>query len=229
MKNLSKKLIVTAAVLGIACVSLPGQTQANPAPVQPTVSVTRCAHWGNTPSNMTVNSSNIATATFTVPAHCTTPQVYTLVSYTAPNGTTGLPYTAQKLYKSVTKTFGPGTHTMQVQVPDCFYQVDLVGGYPVATFPNNQALYHNEHRFFRALHGGTKSCETPKPPVTPPAQPPAKTPEPPVATPVTPAAAPAEPAELPNTGPGAIVAIFTGVSAISTLLYSAIRSRTSGM
>lgn len=152
----------------------------------------------NTDSRFKV-AGNTVTATFIVtgPEGCT--QVVTLASWQAPDADKGRPYNLQKLYKYATGTYGVGAHTISVEAPDCFYQIDLVRG-SKPTGIDGGPVYETG-RMMGSLHGGTKVCEEkkPEPPVT----------TPPVST---------TPTELPKTGAGNVLGIF----AASTVLGAAV-------
>jgi hypothetical protein len=160
---------------------------------------------GDATHRYTLNSDGTVTARFKVIGENCKAEV-TLVGFTAPNGTDGKPYSAQKVFSHVTGTFKPGEHTLTTTLPTCFYQVDLIVGhnydvYPAHTFTELGTLRSS-------LHGGTQSC-TPTPPVTPPTTPT-----------VTPTA-------LANTGAsaGAIVAIVLSTVVASTVAFRTYLSR----
>lgn len=119
-------------------------------------------------------SGNKATADFKLPGNCKN-QTVSLVSYMAPNGTDGKPYAQQKLFKSTTREFNVADshRTISVEVPDCYFQIDLVKGQPKQSFADG-TTYHAENRFLAGRMGGNKSCDQPKPAATPPAPAPAK-------------------------------------------------------
>ena len=50
------------------------------------------------------------------------------VAWNAPNGTDGKPYSAQTVFDKKTATYKPGTYTMTVKKPLCYYQIDFVRG-----------------------------------------------------------------------------------------------------
>lgn len=128
---------------------------------------------------------------------------------------------------------------INVNVPQCAYQADLVLGNPVdisTGAPQNHIL--------GALVGGNRvPCETPEVPEGEDVCPnidgmqadlpegyeydengncviiPPETPETPN-TPSTVKRSDVKPSDLPNTGPGAVVATFAGVSSLSSILYA---------
>lgn len=98
-----------------------------------------------------------------------------LVTYrtSGPDFSTSFP---QTLHDSDTRKLGHGTHTLgPVDVPDCFFQVDLVWGEPIHDLrPDN--LYGD--RKISWENGGHSRCDAPASP-TPTPTPPAPTPTPP--------------------------------------------------
>ncbi|MFA5861330.1 MAG: choice-of-anchor X domain-containing protein, partial [Candidatus Thermoplasmatota archaeon] len=99
-------------------------------------------------------------AQFTLIPGCTDFQV-TLVSYRAPTPTFSQSNADQQVvYQSQTATFGPGTHTLDVDVPPCYYRVDFVTG-PVITQlgpANTNNFYSPQGRLIDADNGGIVSC-----------------------------------------------------------------------
>lgn len=127
----------------------------------------------------------------------------------------GLPLSSQVLYKAVTKTFGPGEHTITVDVPNCYWQADVMEG-TRATAADGTADYQigdpsdpNSDRFLDVAYGGEGVCfadekETPK-----------STDKPAASTVST----------LPNTGAGSTMtaAISSAVGAVTAAGYSLVR------
>lgn len=120
-------------------------------------------------------SGNTATAHFTIPKNCKEKVV--LASYQAPNGTHGKPYEKQKIYRWVTQVYNkPGNYNLKVNIPNCFYQVDLARGDVIQRFSGDNT-YNRQGRLLAHKQGGNKSCEpkpvpTPTPTPTPQPQPP---------------------------------------------------------
>lgn len=197
-------------------------------------------------------SGNTATGKFTVPSGCPGTHVL-LASYTAPNGTDGKPYTAQKLHASSRALFGPGKHTLTVQLPNCYYQVDLARGTVLPNFNSTTYTASTKHILLAAKHGGTQSCEQ-KPAPTPPAVTKPTPPEQPKPQPIAPTQqqsqsqstvvnntvvpanadikqsdsyTPPETTTLPDTGASAnaLIATFVSVSSLSSIMYYAVTSR----
>ncbi len=123
---------------------------------------------------------NKATAKFTVKGeNCTT--VVSLVSWKTPSAN-GQPLYDQKIYEYTTKTFGPGEHALSVNLPDCFYQSDLMVGtksdWAEADNTPKKIKYTDDGKFADMglrdfILGGDKKCAekpTPVPPTTTPPQ-----------------------------------------------------------
>jgi len=110
-------------------------------------------------STFKLTGSSTATATFTLDSSCSATDI-TLASYKAPSPEFGLP---QALYKTATVTATPGkSYTLTVDVPSCYYQVDLVTGSAIDDLTATN-LYGARKIAF--LNGGTTSCSgTPQPP-----------------------------------------------------------------
>ena len=114
-------------------------------------------------------AGDTATVTFTVGAGCSDVEV-SLVSYKAPSSAYSDESAPQQtLYKFVTATVSAGTHTLSVEVPACYYQVDFVYGLPITTFGGSE-YYYKQGRMIESLTGGTNACTTPPPVEQPPVQ-----------------------------------------------------------
>lgn len=145
----------------------------------------------------------------------------TLESWKAPNATDGRPFKEQVLFRHKTETFGAGSHLMSVQLPNCFYQVDLIRG--SKTMGANGEIKFDSDRMIGSVHGGNKVCtvSTPDTPEEP------EEPETPVTPPTTTTTTTSSKAtSLPKTGPGSIVAgIFGGISALGTAAHYVVRRK----
>ncbi len=115
---------------------------------------------GNTQQGDTV------TVTFTVTPGMN--DTLTLVSYTAP-GSSFDSTTAyqQQIFDEATGTFGPGTHSLTVLIPNCYYQIDFVCGQAINVLgPQNYGpdsaniFYTPQDRLLSADNGGTQACST---------------------------------------------------------------------
>jgi uncharacterized repeat protein (TIGR01451 family) len=108
---------------------------------------------GNTAQGETV------TATFTVPAG-SAPMLYSLVSYNAPSAIWD-PTVAyeQTIYQDSSGTFGPGTHTLTVTIPNNYYQIDFVCGAAINQFgpDGSNITYSAEGRLISADNEGMNS------------------------------------------------------------------------
>jgi hypothetical protein len=226
------KLISGVAVTAVSMVAL------GTAPVSATTATT--------PSNTcNVNGAGIGqagfsfsvvgtmiTSTFEVTGtNCTTP--VTLAVWKSPADsvdTIDQSVSEQKLFAHTTNTFGPGMHSLSTQLPDCFYQADLLLG-DKATAPDGTPNYAIKDGEILKVHplrdfkfGGTKKCEVPKTPEDP------KTPE----TPNSPeqpkekgkgqgqVLAAQTPTELTGAGPEGMIATFAGVSASASAAHAVV-------
>jgi Prealbumin-like fold domain len=120
----------------------------------------------NTVSDLRGNTQqgDKVTVTFTVPAGMN--DQLTLVSYTAP-GSSFNSATAyqQQIFDEATGIFTPGTHTLTVLIPNCYYQIDFVCGQAINVLgPTNYGpdsadiFYSAEDRLISADNGGTMNC-----------------------------------------------------------------------
>ncbi len=106
-----------------------------------------------------VLENGVATGIFSIAPGCEDIPV-SLVSYKANAPTFQLP---QTLFDSVTGTFDAGgPYTLQVDVEDCYYQIDLVFG-PVIEVLSETAFYGNKK--VQAQNGGTQACDVQGPQV----------------------------------------------------------------
>jgi hypothetical protein len=106
-----------------------------------------------------VHEGDTVAANFTVAKNSSV--TLSLVSYHAPSATFD-PTTAsqQVVADSKTGTFGPGAHSMTVTVPDCYFQVDFVGGAVITQFgpAGSNIFYQQEGRLISNANGGDHSC-----------------------------------------------------------------------
>jgi len=116
-----------------------------------------------------VHAGDTVTVNFTVAAGKTV--IVSLVSYEAP-----APFSSaenlqdQELFQSATGTFTGGTHSLTVKVPDCYFQLDFVGGLPINPFgpAGSDTLYSHQGRRIAFVNGGDEPCGCDQPPVDPP-------------------------------------------------------------
>ncbi len=117
------------------------------------------------------------TVTFTVTPGMT--DQLTLISYTAPSATFSSNTAYQQvIYDEATGTFAPGTHTLTVLIPNCYYQIDFVCGPAITplgptTYAGNSygpdsanIFYTAQNRLISADNGGTNACSTSQAPAT---------------------------------------------------------------
>ena len=107
-----------------------------------------------------VHAGDIVQAIFTIPAGSDSEQL-TLVSYTAP-GASFDASTAylQQVFQASTGTFGPGTYSLAVQVPNSYFQVDFVCGPAIDKFgPSGGTIFYSaQNRLHSADNGGTQAA-----------------------------------------------------------------------
>lgn len=88
--------------------------------------------------------------------------MFTLVSYSAPGPTFDANTAAQQIIFDVdTKTFsGSGTCCLSVDVPSCYFQIDLVKGCAITHLGPNGSnnFYSSQGRLIVGLNGGTGTC-----------------------------------------------------------------------
>ena len=112
---------------------------------------------GNTAEGDTVQVS------FTIAAG-TAPETLSLVSYTAPGPTFVASQAAQQqIFDDDSGTFGPGTYTLTVTIPDSYYQVDFVCGSAIDTFgpAGSNIFYSAQNRLYSSDNGGTQAVLPP--------------------------------------------------------------------
>lgn len=163
-----------------------------------------------------------ATSTIKTMGNCVE-RYATLSVWKLPNAT-GHPLQEQEFFGYQTKKLVPGITTLTVELPDCYWQVDLLGQKrPKSIYGDANYDAMGKDVLVNFKLGGDKSCT---PPPTPEKCPvpgmenlPADDPDCKVEpeTPVTPEEpeAPVTPVavSLPDTGPGAVAAIFSGITA----------------
>lgn len=214
----SSKLIKLAIPLALAAaVLVPAAALATSSSIQPiSCSVT-------SDGGLTVSGSQITGRVLVAGGNPQCQGTVTITSWTAPNGSDGKPYSEQTLFSHTTQTFGPGNHTISTELPDCFYQVDLLRG-DQATAPDGGSVYP-AGLLINSLNAGSRSCVQPSP-----------TPTPPPVSNVTPAPSPSNspsvlgastqpPGQLPDTG--AALGSMVGVGSMVGAGYAYIRSRRS--
>ncbi len=87
--------------------------------------------------------------------------VFTLVAYTAPGATfVASEAYKQKIFDVDSELFQPGTHTLCVTLPDCYYQVDFVCGEAIDKFgpAGSNIFYSPQMRLISADNGGKNAC-----------------------------------------------------------------------
>lgn len=209
MKKISFMITPVLFLLVMGAIAMPVRVGATGTTTECSVVATGTKNTaGNADSRFVLNGDGTVSAEFEVKGDANCKQDVLLASWQAPDGDKGRPYDQQKLYKYVTGNFGAGKHTLTVQLPDCYYQVDLVRG-TVPTGQNGSPLYE-KGRMMGSLHGGTKKCEETKKPETPTT--------PVTQQPATPQVAAAA-TTLPSTGAGSVLGLFAGTSAFGAAAH----------
>jgi hypothetical protein len=113
-----------------------------------------------------VVSGNQVVVHFAIAAGCSNVLV-SLVSYTAPSALPDRTSSQQEVvYDSASGLFSAGSdHTLQVNVPPCFFSLDFVRGAIIERFgpPDSTNYYADQARLIDSASGGTASCSTPTP------------------------------------------------------------------
>lgn len=120
------------------------------------------------PNLASVQSGDDVTVTFYLYGGCD-PRTLSFVSYTAPTSYFDRVTAEQQVvFDSVTGTFGPGTHTMSIEVPSCYFQVDFVRGTVITQFgPSSSTNYYGDQgRLIAYKNGGTTTCAVAPPTTT---------------------------------------------------------------
>ncbi|HYO09354.1 MAG TPA: prealbumin-like fold domain-containing protein [Tepidisphaeraceae bacterium] len=110
--------------------------------------------------NGNVKQGDVVTANFTVKAGKTVELSLVAYKANAPfSSAQNLQY--QKISDLATGTFSAGKHCMTVCVPDCYFQVDFVGGKAIDPFgpAGSNILYGAQDRLISYANGGTKPCD----------------------------------------------------------------------
>jgi protocatechuate 3,4-dioxygenase beta subunit len=105
------------------------------------------------------HQGDLVQVTFTIAAG-TPPHQLTLVSYTAPGATFDANTASQQqVFDYDTGVFGPGTYTLEVLIPNSYYQVDFICDGYIDHFgsANSNIFYGNEGRLISADNGGTSA------------------------------------------------------------------------
>lgn len=204
MKSI-KTLIIASVIVSALAVGIVS-TKASAA------NTTDCKVEGTTPitdlhdtgKNFTFDGVKV-TAHFKVTGGANCRQPVAFATWKAPS-LSGHPLNEQKLHQSKVQTFGPGTHSMTLEIPKCgFWQIDLLNN-TRATAADGSANYAWTDGMFDTMHGEQK-CEAEKPvtPTTPQVQ------------------AAATPQTLVKSGPEATAAAFVGVSSLAGVGHAILR------
>ncbi|MDQ6856024.1 MAG: hypothetical protein M3Z57_02995 [Candidatus Dormibacteraeota bacterium] len=108
-----------------------------------------------------VASPDHVVASFTVPANCSVE--VSLVSYQAPSSSFDSKTASQQtVFDSKDVTFSAGGHSLAVNVPACYFQVDFVRGAVIQHLgpDGSNNFYSAQGRLISASNGGSKSCSS---------------------------------------------------------------------
>lgn len=99
-----------------------------------------------------------ATASITIAAGCSVD--VSLVSYEAPSASFTFESAGQQVLFGSQTVSGAGLHTLSVNVPNCFFQVDLVFGQPITNLgpADSNNFYFRQGRLIAGVNGGTTAC-----------------------------------------------------------------------
>jgi hypothetical protein len=101
------------------------------------------------------HAGDTVTAVFTL-SGCGEKQV-SFVSY---NTTADHNLPDQTVFDSDTGTLTAGSHSLTIQVPPCYFQIDLVYGPVIEHFNPPTVTYHAQNRFIDGLVGGSECTTT---------------------------------------------------------------------
>ena len=162
LKPSIKRLVWLAVPLGLALAACgqtttPAASTLNPNEMQPRLSAESVACvLGSSISA----GSGLVTGTVNLSATCA-PMKVSLVVYQAPSSSFDANTADQQvIFDVTTQTLGAGNHILNVKLPDCFFQADLVFGEPITQLgpAESENFYGSQHRLIRGLNGGQNTC-----------------------------------------------------------------------
>lgn len=157
----------------------------------------------------TANSDNTVSYTVVIKGDASCRKDIVMASFKIPHATLQpYPVEEQTLFAYTTiKDAAPGEYTLKVNVPECFYQVDVARGLN-PTGPNGRLPYE-DHRLIDAYLGGKEACKD----------------KPVVEKPVVKPAVKETPKVLPETGAGSVVGIVASTTVGAGLAHSLVMRR----
>lgn len=147
-----RHVFVLALVLGVAgWAAAVGSAQ---------ITTTCAPNTGVTVTSPLTVANGKATVGVSVAAGCTS--TVRLVSYTAPSGTFDAQTASQQVIFAQT-VLQPNATSLTVDVPSCFYQVDLIYGDAITQLgpAGSTNFYDAQNRLIATTTGGTTTCEAP--------------------------------------------------------------------
>jgi len=143
-------------------------TSTTPVPVCPSLPAARVSSFNytingvsNLPTMASVTSGGVLSVQFTVAPGCTNVEV-SIVTYDSPSGTFNRNTAGQQVvFDQATGMFDAGVHTLAVDVPQCFFQVDFVRGPVIVKLgpAGSSNFYGDQGRLIEAKSGG-QACTT---------------------------------------------------------------------
>ena len=105
-----------------------------------------------------VKPNSEVSVTFTVVG--TTATYFSLASYKTPDTMFSMAYVGfQEVYTQATRRCLPGTYTLKVRVPDCFFEVVFVKGCVIEHLDADcEMTYQHQDRLIASAEGGTHRC-----------------------------------------------------------------------
>lgn len=125
-------------------------------------------------------TGTIASATVVVTNHPNCSKPVTLAVWKLPNAS-GKPLSAQEFFGSSGGMYGPGKHKISVGLPDCYWQVDLLGQLRPKSIYGDANYQWPQDALANYRLGGSKSCKSSPTPTPSPSPSPSPSPTPPPA------------------------------------------------
>ena len=162
LKPSIKRLVWLAVPLGLALAACgqtttPATSTLNPNEMQPRLSAESVACVLDSSISA---GSGLVTGTVNLSKTCA-PKKVSLVVYQAPSSSFDANTANQQvIFDVTTQTLDAGNHTLNVKLPDCYFQADLVFGEPIEQLgpAGSGNFYGSQDRLIRGLNGGQNTC-----------------------------------------------------------------------